>query len=165
MGPGHADYPLYQQIRGHITALDAKLGREFDETSERLTASLVVLARENKLEQADHVVLSAATEASAAGQRIFVVQGNLNDPAHQRASMATELAVQTPVQESLQQLATVSQEQQLQGDDADSAIGAGFGYVGGPESGYADGVRQMGPPSQRCGISILSLLDVPHRNP
>lgn len=114
LGPGHADYPLYQQVRSHVTALDAKLGREFDETSERLTLSLVTLAKENKLERADHVVLSDATSASAAGQRVFVVQGELNDPAHRRASMATDVAVQAPVEQSLRQLANVSQEQQVQ---------------------------------------------------
>lgn len=114
MGPGHADYPLYQQVRGHVTALDAKLGREFDETSERLTLSLVALAKENRLERADHVVLSDATGASAAGQRVFVVQGELNDAAHLRASMATDVAVQAPAEQSLRQLANVSQEQQLQ---------------------------------------------------
>jgi len=114
MGPGHADYPLYQQVRGHVTALDAKLGREFDETSERMTLSLVALAKENRLERADHVVLSDATGASAAGQRVFVVQGELNDPAHLRASMATDVAVQAPAEQSLRQLANVSQEQVLQ---------------------------------------------------
>lgn len=114
MGPGHADYPLYQQVRGHVTALDAKLGREFDETSERMTLSLVALAKENRLERADHVVLSDATGASTAGQRVFVVQGELNDPAHLRASMATDIAVQAPAEQSLRQLANVSQEQQLQ---------------------------------------------------
>lgn len=114
MGPGHADYPLYQEARGHVTALDAKLGREFDETSERMTLSLVALAKENGLERADHVVLSDATGASAAGQRVFVVQGELNDPAHLRASMATDVAVQAPVEQSLRQLARVGQEQQLQ---------------------------------------------------
>lgn len=114
MGPGHADYLLYQQVRGHVTALDAKLGRDFDETSERMTLSLVALAKENRLERADHVVLSDATAASPAGQRVFVVQGELNDPAHQRASMATDVAVQAPVELSLRQLAAVSQEQHLQ---------------------------------------------------
>lgn len=114
MGPCHADYPLYQQVRGHVTGLDAKLGREFDETSERMTLSLVALAKENRLERADHVVLSDAPSASAAGQRVFVVQGELNDPAHLRASMATDVAVQAPVEQSLRQLANVSQEQQIQ---------------------------------------------------
>jgi hypothetical protein len=60
------------------------------------------------------VVLSDATGASAAGQRVFVVQGELNDPAHLRASMATDAAVQAPVEQSLRQLANVGPEQQLQ---------------------------------------------------
>ena len=79
-----------------------------------MTLSLVALAKENRLERADHVVLSDATSASAAGQRVFVVQGELNDPPHLRAFMATDVAVQAPVEQSLRQLANVSQEQQIQ---------------------------------------------------
>ncbi|MDY0980360.1 XVIPCD domain-containing protein [Stenotrophomonas sp. CFBP8994] len=110
--PGDAHYPLYQQIREHVAALDAKHGRSFDETSERLTASLTALAVENKLDRADHVVLSQATAEGAAGRNVFVVQGNLHDPAQQRAAMATETAVQTPVEQSLQRLDEAGQERQ-----------------------------------------------------
>ncbi|MDQ1187573.1 XVIPCD domain-containing protein [Stenotrophomonas sp. SORGH_AS_0282] len=110
--PGDAHYPLYQQIREHVAALDAKHGRSFDETSERLTASLTALAVENKLDRADHVVLSQATAEGAAGRNVFVVQGNLHDPAQQRAAMATEIAVQTPVEHSLQRLDQAGQERQ-----------------------------------------------------
>lgn len=110
--PGDAHYPLYQQIRGHVAALDAKHGRSFDETSERLTASLTALAVENRLERADHVVLSLGTADSAAGRNVFVVQGDLKDPAQQRAAMATEVAVQTPVEQSLQRMEVAGQERQ-----------------------------------------------------
>ncbi|MFI8719341.1 XVIPCD domain-containing protein [Stenotrophomonas sp. NPDC077464] len=110
--PGDAHYPLYQQIREHVAALDAKHGRSFDETSERLTASLTALAVENKLDRADHVVLSQATAEGAAGRNVFVVKGNLHDPAQQRAAMATETAVQTPVEQSLQRLDEAGQERQ-----------------------------------------------------
>lgn len=111
--PGDAHYPLYQQIREHVAALDAKHGRSFDESSERLTASLTALAVENRLERADHVVLSHGTADSAAGRNVFVVQGDLKDPAQQRAAMATEVAVQTPVEQSLQRLDVVGQEQRM----------------------------------------------------
>lgn len=109
--PGDAHYPLYQQIRAQVSALDTRYGRSFDENSERLTASLTALAVENKLERADHVVMSNATPDGPAGRNVFVVQGDLADPAHRRAAMETVQAVQTPVEQSLQRLETVGQEQ------------------------------------------------------
>ncbi|MGH8465646.1 MAG: XVIPCD domain-containing protein, partial [Pseudomonas sp.] len=38
--------------------------------------------------------------------------GELNDPAHLRASMPTDVAVQTPVEQSLQRLELASAERQ-----------------------------------------------------
>ncbi|MDY1033629.1 XVIPCD domain-containing protein [Stenotrophomonas sp. CFBP8980] len=108
---GHPDFPLYQQVRQGVAALDAKHGREFDATSERMTASLLVLAKENGLERVDHVLLSQATPDAYAGKNLFVVQGSADDPAHLRAGMPTEQAAQTQVQESLQQFEVASQAQ------------------------------------------------------
>lgn len=112
IGPGHADYALLQQVREGVAAIDAKHGRAPDENSERLTASVMALARANGLERADHVVLSTQTADSAAGRNVFVVQGDLADPAHRRASMPTDVAVQTPVEQSLQRLEVAGQDQQ-----------------------------------------------------
>ena len=108
--PGHPDHALYQQIREGVEALDAKHGRSFDEFSERMTASLLVLAKDNDLERVDHVLVSNATSEHPAGHTLFVVQGEPSNPAHQRAAMPTELAAQTSVEESLQQFDSVSRE-------------------------------------------------------
>ncbi|MCI1075845.1 hypothetical protein MOQ07_17255 [Stenotrophomonas maltophilia] len=108
--PGHPDHALYQQIREGVEALDAKHGRSFDEVSERMTASLLVLAKDNDLERVDHVLVSNATSEHPAGHTLFVVQGEPSNPAHQRAAMLTELAAQTLVEESLQQFDSVSRE-------------------------------------------------------
>lgn len=108
--PGHPDHALYQQIREGVEALDAKHGRSFDEVSERMTASLLVLAKDNDLERADHVLVSNATREHPAGHTLFVVQGEPSNPAHQRAAMPTEMAAQTSVEESLQQFDSVSRE-------------------------------------------------------
>ena len=43
--PGHPDHPLYQQVRDGVAALDARYGRSFDATSERMTASLLCWPR------------------------------------------------------------------------------------------------------------------------
>lgn len=133
MRPGHPDHELYQQIREGVEELDAKHGRSFDATSEKMTASLLVLAKDNDLSHVDHVLVSNATATHPAGHTLFVVQGEANDPAHLRASMPTAEAAQTPVEESLLQFDSVSreaqqralanqQEQQLQDERAQQDI-------------------------------------------
>ncbi len=133
MQPGHPDHALYQQIREGVAELDARHGRSFDATSERMTASLLVLAKDNDLSHVDHVLVSNATATHPTGRTLFVVQGEASDPAHLRASMPTAEAAQTPVEESLLQFDSVSreaqqralanqQEQQLQDERAQQDI-------------------------------------------
>ncbi|EMT5435008.1 XVIPCD domain-containing protein [Stenotrophomonas maltophilia] len=110
--PGHREYALMQQVREGVAAIDASAGRTHDEDSERLVASVMALARRNQLERADHVLLSAQTADSPAGRNVFVVQGGMNDPAHLRVSMPTDVAVQTPVAQSLQQIEAASLDHQ-----------------------------------------------------
>ena len=110
--PEHPDHALYQQVREGVARLDAKHGRTFDEASERMTASLLVLAKDNDLDRVDHVLLSNATADKPTGHTLFVVQGEPSDPAHQRAAIPTELAAQTSVEESMQQFDAVSREAQ-----------------------------------------------------
>ncbi|KER79981.1 hemolysin [Xanthomonas arboricola pv. celebensis] len=112
IGPEHRDYALLQQVRAGVNAIDAQAGRTPDENSERLIASVMTLARQNNLDRADHVVLSQQTTDSPAGRNVFVVQGELNNPAHLRAHMPTDVAVQTPVEQSLQQLEVASTNRQ-----------------------------------------------------
>lgn len=115
--PDHPDHALYQQVRDGVAALDARHGREFDETSERMSASLLVLAKDSGLERVDHVLLSQATPESHAGKNLFVVQGESDNPAHLRASIPTEQAAQTPVEQSVQQFEVVSQRQEQEALD------------------------------------------------
>jgi len=83
-----------------------------------------VQAPEQGLEQVDHVVLSNATANQPAGHTIFVVQGDLSDPAHLRAGMPTAVAAQTPVAESLQQLAVVGDQHELARQNEQQALDA-----------------------------------------
>lgn len=107
--PEHADHSLYQQIKGGVEQLDAQHGRGWDGSSERMTASLLTLAKETGLSRVDHVVLNRATDQLASGERVFLVQGALNDPAQQRTSMATMDAVKTPEMQSFEQLESLNQ--------------------------------------------------------
>lgn len=107
--------PMLSQISEKVAELDAAHGRSFDPTSERVSASLYVLAKENGLSRVDQVTLSERTLTSAAAESIFVVQGDRNDPGHLRASMPTAQAAQAPVEASLErgeQLANAGQHSQ-----------------------------------------------------
>lgn len=106
-----ADQALLEQIRGKVEALDKANGRTFDETSERMSASLLASAKDAGITRADHVVLSRQTANSPAAQNIFVVQGDMSDPAALRTHMATADAAQRPVQESLGQVEAIGQRQ------------------------------------------------------
>lgn len=110
MQPGHPDHGLYLQVRQCVVALDAQHGRSFDAVSERMTASLLVLAKDNDLDRVDSVLVSNATAQHPAGHTVFVVQGEPGNPAHLRAAMPTEQAIKTAVEESMQQFEAVSQE-------------------------------------------------------
>lgn len=126
--------PMLEQIQGKVAELDAANGRSFDPTSERISASLLVLAKENGLSRVDHVMLSDRTANAPAAENIFVVQGERGDPAHLRAAMPTAVAAQTPVEASLErseQLANahqlsqqqmVAQNEQSQAQEREAAV-------------------------------------------
>jgi len=102
--PGHPDYPLYKQSQDAVRKLDDGMGRTPDAASDRMAASLMVLAKQEGMQRIDAVVLSRNTEAAKAGENVFVVQGKLDDPSHLRAHMKTQAAIETPVAESFRQL-------------------------------------------------------------
>jgi hypothetical protein len=91
--PQHPDHLLYLQIREGVTKLDHDIQRTYDEISERLTRSLLVLAKQKGLTRVDHVVLSDPTAERLAGHNVFVVQGEIDNPGHRRAAMPTDAAV------------------------------------------------------------------------
>lgn len=108
--PGN-DREMLDTIRKGVAGIDERHGRAYDETSERISVGLLATAKENGLERVDHVVLGN-TPADGAAQRLFVVQGELNDPAHVRASMTAEEAARTPVEQSFAKVEQISQSQQ-----------------------------------------------------
>lgn len=117
LSPGNPDHALYEQIRAGVAALDAEHGRSFDETSERLSASLLVLAKDNGLTGVDHVWLSSETARLPAGHTVFLIQGDTSRFPFPMACMRTEQAVQTPVETSMQQYAQMSQRALQEGRD------------------------------------------------
>ena len=106
---GHPDHTLYSQIVAQVKEQDRVNGRNWDQVSERLSASLLSLAKENGVTRVDHVVFSQKTDHVAAGENVFIVQGRLDDPAHVRAHMKTEAAVQTPEAVSFQKVEALNE--------------------------------------------------------
>ncbi|MCE4372837.1 XVIPCD domain-containing protein [Xanthomonas hortorum] len=56
--PGHPRFALHQQCSAGVDALDRQLGRQPDQSSACMTASLTTLAAANGLDRVDHVSLS-----------------------------------------------------------------------------------------------------------
>ncbi len=96
-----ADRSLYKQIRAGVERLDAESGKQWDESSQRMSASLLVLAKEQGLSRVDHVVVNNPTESLARGERVFIVEGAMDDPAQRRGTMNTMDALRAPEAESL----------------------------------------------------------------
>lgn len=107
--PSHPRYALHQQCKTGVGALDQQLGRASDEKSACMAASLTNLAVTNGLERVDHVLLSDQAKPASLGQNVFIVQGELSDPAHLRAHMSADQAISTPVEASFRELAQVEQ--------------------------------------------------------
>ncbi len=105
------DRDMLDSIRKGIAGIDEAHGRSYDGTSERMSVGLLATAKESGLEHVDHVVLGNAP-SDGSPQRLFVVQGELNDPAHVRASMTAEEAARTPVEQSFAKVEQISQTQQ-----------------------------------------------------
>jgi hypothetical protein len=108
--PGHPRHNLHQQCSAGVEALDRQLGRQADQSSACMSASLTRLAAANGFDRVDHVLLSVQGERANAGQNVFIVQGEPRDPAHRRAHMPTDEAVSTPVEASFRQLAQADQQ-------------------------------------------------------
>lgn len=92
--------PLHAQAKAAVQTLDHSLGREYDAASDRMSASLTSLARQNGFERIDRVVLSVQNDHSRAGENVFIVQGDLNDPGRRLAHMKTHDALAAPIEQS-----------------------------------------------------------------
>ena len=100
---GHPHHALWQQCCAGVREVDAGLGKPWDAHSASMAGSLTALAVSEGLQRVDHVVLSVQGSECAPGQNVFVVQGDLQDPAHLRASMPTQQACSQTQEQSFQQ--------------------------------------------------------------
>ena len=100
--PGHPDHAMLQQIREGVRRIDDGIGKPHDEASERMSHCLLAQCRQAGLRRVDHVVMGTD------GTNVFAVEGQLKDPAHLRAHVATAQAIRTPVEQSDERLLAAS---------------------------------------------------------
>jgi outer membrane receptor for monomeric catechols len=99
----------YEKALEGVHQYDAKLGREPDENSRRIAASLTLLAAKEEI-KIDKVEFSIDNGRGVkAGDNVFVVEGQA--PMHHRAHMTTKEALSTPESDSFNQLALINQKQ------------------------------------------------------
>ncbi|MCC4603085.1 XVIPCD domain-containing protein [Xanthomonas campestris] len=118
--------PIFGQCLERVHALDRTMGRSPDERSDRAAACLATEAMANGLTRVDHVMLSTATPSLQAGHHFFAVQGTPSNPAHMRAHVETEVAINTPIEVSIQRgldlhREQLSQQQSMQLDQTQQA--------------------------------------------
>ena len=92
--PGHPGNLLFQDALRGVEAQDLRAGRTPDQHSGQLAGSLAAEMHANGGTRIDSVLMSS--DAS----RTFGVQGQANDPAHLRVSVATTEAMQVPLEQS-----------------------------------------------------------------
>ena len=119
----HPQHSIFNQIQTLVHAEDAKLNRQPDADSERLALSMTTLAAKDGFSRVDHLVFSVDKGLGVkAGENVFIVQGELNNPAHDRAYMKTTDALNTPVAASLHSLEANNQQQVLAQQQAQQQI-------------------------------------------
>lgn len=84
------------------------------EQEERLAGSLseAALSTTPPLTRIDHIVLSKARTDTGQPDRIFVVQGELTDPAHNRAQLPLDQALAKPLEQSSERVNELVMAQQ-----------------------------------------------------
>ena len=101
--PDDPDHPLYLNVRAGVERAEAALGRGWDDNSERLTASLTLLAKQKGFGPEDKFEVGFSTRTPTAttqpGELVFLnrVSGNVSpDPFANRAEMDTASAIARP---------------------------------------------------------------------
>lgn len=104
---------LFGQIQEGVHRIDASLGRTPDVASERMTWSLYALAKERGMERVDHVVLGEAGTRAAAGEHIFLIQGDPASSIYRREQMRTADAAEATVEQSQTRVFAAEQVQAM----------------------------------------------------
>lgn len=114
--PAGADRALLDKVRSGVAQAEQALGKPWDDNSERMTASLALLARQSGFSERDQlsVGFNRPTAAYQGGELAFVYRDGATaspDPYANRAQMPTSEAIARPAQETYQQLQAQSLQQ------------------------------------------------------
>jgi hypothetical protein len=109
-----ADQDLLEKLQGEVRRLDQAAGKSWDDASERLSASALLMAKEAGFSANDELRLAfnQPTQRHAGGAILHLFRDGPSaspDPAANRASMTTADALSTPAQERYQQVDTLAQ--------------------------------------------------------
>ncbi|MCF5935806.1 XVIPCD domain-containing protein [Xanthomonas perforans] len=105
--------PMFAQIQDGVHRIDHSLNRAPDAASDRMTWSLYALAKEQGLERVDSVVLGQAGTRAAAGEYVFLVQGDPSTSVYHREQMRTADAVESSVEQSQARVQSAEQTRAL----------------------------------------------------
>lgn len=108
--PAHPDHAMFKQAQAAVHGIDREHGREPDKTSDRISGAATVQARRDGLERIDGAVLSDDKA------HIYVMQGSLDSPLKRVATLSTEQAAQTPIEQSSQQWQQAAQDARRQAE-------------------------------------------------
>ncbi|APP01929.1 hypothetical protein GEV893_06300 [Xanthomonas perforans] len=104
---------MFAQIQDGVHRIDHSLNRAPDAASDRMTWSLYALAKEQGLERVDSVVLGQAGTRAAAGEYVFLVQGDPSTSVYHREQMRTADAVESSVEQSQARVQSAEQTRAL----------------------------------------------------
>ncbi|MBT2748078.1 MULTISPECIES: XVIPCD domain-containing protein [unclassified Lysobacter] len=111
----HRDHALLEKVRGAVRELDRQVGKSWDEGSERMSASLLTLAAEQRFSAHDDIraMFNQPAAGLAAGDVVHVyrVGHPSSDPAAHHAHMRTAEAVSMPAEERYRQTDSIRQAQ------------------------------------------------------
>jgi hypothetical protein len=118
-GPAESERSLIEKLRDSVRALDRHVGKDWDESSERLSASALVMAKQGGFTDRDELRLAfnLPTQRHAGGEVLHLERmgaGASPDPAANRVHMATSDALAVPAADRLQQADAISQQQAQQ---------------------------------------------------
>lgn len=111
--------PLVSRVHRAVEKAEGKIGKGWDENSERLTASLSVLARKNGFTANDEITVSfnADTQRHRAGELVQISRSGSNaspDPVANRTHMDTSSAIAHPAAETYETYRSTNRELEQQ---------------------------------------------------